>query len=96
LALVWEGFAFRRQTPGLWLLWALLTATAFSLVDWRQTKHLMPLGIPLSLALGHWAARARLQLLVTAALLAGVTAWNLCAIGGLAGDFAAFPITPGW
>ena len=96
VALVWEGLVFRRQTSGLWLLWTLVTAAAFSLVDWRQTKHLMPLMVPLSLALAHWAARTRPRLLLTTAVLAGLAVWNLYAIGGLAGNFAAFSITPGW
>jgi hypothetical protein len=57
LALLWEGGVRRRRWAGLWLLWTVLAAVAFSLVDWRQTKHLMPLLIPLSLAPARWASK---------------------------------------
>ena len=43
-----------RDTPGLWAVWFVLTAVAFSLIDWRQTKHLMPLLLPLLLAPVRW------------------------------------------
>jgi hypothetical protein len=84
------------RTPALWLLWTLLTAAAFSLVDWRQTKHLMPLLIPLYLAPACWAAGGKRQLALVLLLMAGLTAWNLVTVWRLAHDFAALSITPGW
>ena len=96
VALVAQGVRHARQSPGLWLLWTLLAATALSLVDWRQTKHLMPLLVPLSLALACWAPPAGIRRKLLIAVLAGLAAWNVSAIYGLAGHFDAFRVTPGW
>jgi hypothetical protein len=91
---------FRRTkigtVPVLWLLWTFLTAAVFSLVDWRQTKHLMPLLIPLCVAPAWWAATGRLRLALVLAALAGLTAWNLASVWGLVENFAGLPITPAW
>ncbi|GAG26322.1 unnamed protein product, partial [marine sediment metagenome] len=73
-----------RQTVGLWLVWTLLTAAAFSLVDWRQTKHLMPLMLVFYLAPARWAAHHRSRLWLVAAVFLVLTAWNLWALQGLA------------
>ena len=78
------------------VVWMALTAVAFSAVDWRQTKHLMPLMLPLCLAPAHWAATGRVARLVVAVALAALLLWNLCALGGLAADFAVFRVTPAW
>jgi hypothetical protein len=43
-------------SPGLWLTWAFLTAVVFTLVDWRQTKHLTPLLLALVVAPAYWSA----------------------------------------
>jgi hypothetical protein len=82
--------------PGLWLVWTLLMAIVFSLVDWRQTKHLMPLLIPLHVAPARWAASSNVRLGLIAVLLVGLTVWNLYALCQLAEDFAGFSITPAW
>ncbi len=42
------------STAGLWAVWAVAVAVAFSLIDWRQTKHLMPLMLPLLLGPVRW------------------------------------------
>jgi hypothetical protein len=85
-----------RHTPGLWTLWALLTAVVFSLIDWRQTKHLLPLLLPLHLAPARWTAMSRGILWGVAVLFAGLLVWNLGMLRLLATDFQAFPITPAW
>ena len=84
------------SSMSLWLIWAALTAIVFSLVDWRMTKHLMPLMLPLHLAPVAWAgARARRVRLV-AAMFVAILAWNVWTIHSLVTDFDAFPITPQW
>jgi len=85
-----------RDTFGLWAVWFVLTAVAFSLIDWRQTKHLMPLLLPLCLAPAALAAADRRTLRLVVAALATVLLWNVVALWRLAGDFAAFTITPAW
>jgi len=83
-------------SPGLWITWTLIMVLTFSWVDWRQTKHLSPLFLPLLVAPALWASRSKLRIIITGVLLVGLTAWNLCALCGLAEDFARFSITPAW
>jgi len=83
-------------SPWLWLVWTLLTAVVFSAVDWRQTKHLGPLFLPLFVAPARWAAYGTLRLALMTVLLVGLVAWNLHTLYRLAADFAGFPITPAW
>ena len=85
-----------RGAPGLWTVWTLLTIVAFSLIDWRQTKHLMPLMLPLHLAPARYAASGRVALALVGILLAGILLWNLDMLRTLAADFSAFPLTPAW
>jgi len=98
-----------RGTPGLWGVWMLVTAVTFSLIDWRQTKHLMPLLLPLHLAPACWVgacgeASRRTVLLVVSVLFAGLLIWNLDTLAMVADnfsriekhEFAPFRITPAW
>ena len=109
LGLAGLAFGWRRQddaaamqpreafgATGLWTSWFLLVAIAFSLIDWRQTKDLMPLLVPLISAPGQWAAVSRTGLLIVSLALAGLAVWNFQALRLLAGDFASFAITPAW
>jgi hypothetical protein len=84
----------RRGLPGLWAIWMLLIALAFSLIDWRQTKHLMPLLLPLHLAPARWAASGRTALILVGVLFAGLLVWNVGVLATLADGFDAFPIRP--
>jgi hypothetical protein len=85
-----------RGTSGLWAVWALLTAVAFSLVDWRQTKHLMPLLIALHLAPARWAAGGPIRRAVVVVAFVVLLLWNLAMLKTLATDFASFHVTPAW
>jgi len=85
-----------RGAPGLWVLWVLLVAVVFSLIDWRQTKHLMPFVPVLYLAAARWAGKNRTVLAVAGVLFACLLVWNLDMLRVLANDFRAFPITPDW
>ncbi len=84
----WHG------TPGLWAVWTLLTAVAFTLIDWRQTKHLMPLLLPLHLAPARWAASSRTALVLVGMVFAVLLLWNLYMLPLQAIDFQTSPITP--
>lgn len=88
----------RRETKdyGAWALWMLLLGAAFTVVDWRQTKHLTPLLIPLLLAPARRSASSRATLRATAAVLLFLVVWNLRAVAALGRDFASFTVTPAW
>ncbi|HYW79508.1 MAG TPA: hypothetical protein VE890_08015, partial [Thermoguttaceae bacterium] len=85
-----------REMPGLWSLWTLLTAAAFSLIDWRQTKHLVPILLPMHLGAARWAATSRIAMVVVTMLLVGLLLWNFSTLQLLADDFKTFTITPAW
>jgi hypothetical protein len=85
-----------RSTTGFWFLWMTLTALVFSVVDWRQTKHLVIMTLPLFLAPARAAARSRLLLLLIAIVFAVLIALDLKTIVGLSGDFDAIHKLPGW
>ena len=84
------------SSVGLWLTWSALTAIVFSLVDWRMTKHLMPLMITLHLAPFHWATGRRGRLLLVGVLFSGLLVWNCLTIYSLVLDFDAFQVSPAW
>ncbi|MEQ1919943.1 MAG: hypothetical protein ABL955_12155, partial [Elusimicrobiota bacterium] len=92
------GLRRKDEKPplGAWAAWMLLLALAFTLVDWRQTKHLAPLLLPLFMVPARWAAVSRVGLRVTAVVLFVVAAWNLQAVWALCHHFAGFTITPAW
>jgi len=85
-----------RGMPGLWAAWALTTASVFSLIDWRQTKHLMPIVMLSCLSSARWAALRQTGLILAGILLALLLVWNLDVLRCLAADFNAFPVTPAW
>lgn len=80
----------------VWLAWMLVTAAAFTAIDWRMTKHVMPLALPLCLALtpGHRAARHRVAMAVAVCLV--VLLLNAVDLRTLALTFDAFRVTPIW
>lgn len=91
-----EEGRLRRSSFMLWAVWTLLVAVAFSVVDWRQTKHLMPLVLVLHLAPIRWAAGRRGRLSLVGIVFLVVLAWNLWTLRSLVMDFESFPITPAW
>lgn len=86
-----------RQAEGMLLLWMVIGAVGFSLVDWRQTKHLAHLLPPLViLTATFWTSLgARWKGIIGAVLLAGV-AWNIWRIGKLMQNFNYIQPTPIW
>jgi hypothetical protein len=94
-----------RKKGSLLPLWFLTGAVAFSLVDWRQTKHLMLVLLPLLLAAVAFAAgstrkekplRARLAGYAAAAALVFVFARNIWVLCRLSADFNFLKLTGGW
>lgn len=91
-----------QQSPSLqgsfrlWAIWTLITAVAFSVVDWRQTKHLMPLMLVFHLAPIRWASGDRRRLALVAVVFLALLAWNLWTLRTLVIDFEGFSVTPGW
>jgi hypothetical protein len=80
----------------IWILWAGGLALAFTLIDWRQTKHLAPLFLPLVMAPAAWAGIHRPARIAVTLILAGLLFWNLGELYGIAADFGSFSVTPGW
>jgi hypothetical protein len=71
-------------------------ALAFSLTDWRQTKHLAQLVAPALLAIAAaWPARPRGRRLALAAVALAI-AWNLHGVWRLLTDFAGMRPQSGW
>ena len=85
-----------RNAPGLWALWVLISAVAFTWVDWHQTKHLEPMLLAFYLAIGCWAARGRRPLWIVSVVLPAVAILGVMMIGAMARDFSSLPIVPGW
>ena len=81
--------------PGLWAIWAVLIAVAFSIIDWRQTKHIAQLSLPLFLAPAGMAA-SRTPRLVISVLLIALLIWNINILCVLAVNFDALRKVPEW
>ena len=84
-----------RGMPGLWAIWTLLVAIAFSIVDWRQTKHLAPLTLPLFLAISRIGIK-RIHCVIVAALLIALAIWNVRILYIVAGNFGFLKKIPEW
>ncbi len=80
----------------LWALWAIIAAVVFTLVDWRQTKHLIPVVLVLYLAVTQWATRQRGRMIMVGGLFTFLLLWNVWTLRILAMDFESYPVTPCW
>jgi hypothetical protein len=93
----WRASQRWREADGMLMIWILVGAIGFSLIDWRQTKHLAHL-LPALVTLGavYWASlQGRLQWLLTA-LISVAVAWNVWRIGQLMNDFYYLLPRPDW
>jgi hypothetical protein len=79
-----------------WLVWVAVTATVFTIVDWRMTKHLSVLILPLHLVIAVWVEKGRLYQWVTCVAFVAALGWNLSILHRLVTDFSSFQVTPGW
>jgi hypothetical protein len=84
-----------RGMPGLWGIWALLIAVAFSIIDWRQTKHIASLSLPLFLGLARIASEGVARIIVSI-LLVALIVWNIGVLWNLAGNFEFLTKVPEW
>ena len=101
LAAVDVGRGRDRGTPAVsesWVLlgWIAVTAVTFSVVDWRMTKHLMPMALALHMLLTPARHAAPWRVAAAAASCLWLIAWNIPVLAGLLRDFAGFTITPAW
>ena len=90
--------SLRRWGPsrGSWLVWIVLTSVAFTLVDWRMTKHLIPLLLPMLLGFAPNRDAPRWRAVVPAIALIVAVAFNAYMLGGLVRNFENFKVTPVW
>lgn len=86
-----------REAHGVLLIWALVGIVGFSLVDWRQTKHLAHL-LPalVMLTAVYWASLEGKSRAIVGAVLAAAVAWNLWRIGLLMNNFEYLKPLPIW
>jgi hypothetical protein len=80
----------------VWLLFIALTAVVFTLIDWRMTKHIVLILVPLTLAWGSWRNASRARLAATAAVLCALLVLNAMQLRVLTENFYSFRITPAW
>lgn len=85
-----------RPARELWLVWLAIGAVAFTVIDWRMTKHLMPLLIPLHLALVPSRRAPAWRVILPVATMVVLLAWNAWTLGAIWDDFASFRVTPAW
>jgi hypothetical protein len=90
--------ALRQNAPdkALWLCWILLVAIVFSIIDWRQTKHLMPILLPLFLGLVPDRHAPRWRTAVAVTTFAGLIVWSAWPLSQLVENFNSFPMSPVW
>jgi hypothetical protein len=86
-----------RRADGMLLLWFAIGAIGFSLVDWRQTKHLAHLLPPLAALIAvFWASRQGTTRAIFSLLLGAGLVWNVWRIGQLMLDFEYIEPSPIW
>jgi len=94
---MWHALPRLREAHGLLLLWALIGIVGFSVVDWRQTKHLAHILPALAMLTAvYWASlEGHARSLLGAVLAAGVV-WNVWRIVLLMNDFEYLKPLPIW
>jgi hypothetical protein len=86
-----------RSIAGLWAIAAVVICAAFSLIDWRQTKHLALLIPLLLLGIGRIGGVGRAPLIAVSILLTGVLLWNAQALYSIWDDpFGLMRKIPEW
>lgn len=94
---MWAAARKIRQAEGMLFVWAAIGAIGFSLVDWRQTKHLAHI-LPAVAVLTavYWASLEGKLKMAVSLLLGAAVLWNLWRIGLLMQDFSYLQPTPIW
>ena len=83
----------RRRT---WLIYILVTAVVFTIVDWRMTKHLALIIMPLVLAVVPDRSAPRWRIAAAVVCLGLVALFQARDVIALARDFSSFVVTPQW
>jgi len=85
-------------TAQSWVLAGVLivTAVVFSVIDWRMTKHLMPMVLALHMVLTPTRHAAPWRVAAAAATCLWLIVWNIPVVVSLVRDFAGFTVTPAW
>lgn len=97
LLAMWYALPRMRAAHGLLLLWALIGIVGFSVVDWRQTKHLAHILPALAMLTAvYWASLEGRAKSLLGAVLAVAVAWNVCRIVLLMNDFTYLQPLPIW
>jgi hypothetical protein len=84
------------RPSGAWLLWLAITPAAFSWVDWRMTKHLMPSLPALYLAPALWVGRRPTWASAVLVLYGWLIAYQVYWVAEIAHDFGSFSVIPAW
>jgi hypothetical protein len=79
-----------------WIAWILVTGVIFSIVDWRMTKHLTPLLIPLFLLPAAWSKSGWIARIIVIGTFCGLCVWNVMVLREVMADFRFLTITPAW
>jgi hypothetical protein len=86
-----------RQAHGVFLLWAAIGALAFSVVDWRQTKHMAHFLPALAILVAvYWASLQGRAKMALGALVGAAVLWNLWRVGLQMQNFEYIQPTPIW
>lgn len=86
-----------RDGEGMLLLWAAIGAIGFSLVDWRQTKHLAHILPAIAmLVMIYWTRLAGPWRMAFSIVLAAAGAWNAWRVGLQMRDFSYIQPFPIW
>jgi hypothetical protein len=80
----------------LWLIYIVVSGVAFTIIDWRMTKHLAPLLLPMHLALVPDRDAPKWRVGIAVAVLIAMLGFNGSAIVDLVRDFYSLEIEPGW
>jgi hypothetical protein len=92
-----RAFGRVRGPEGLFLIWFLIGAVGFSLIDWRMTKHLGKIIPPLIVLCGllwascHGRVRAALTVVLGVALV-----WNIWTVAHVMQNFEYIKASPIW
>jgi hypothetical protein len=93
------GRALRRVRgpEGLFLIWFLIGAVGFSLIDWRMTKHLGKIIPPLIVLCGLFWASCNGKVRTALSVVLGVAlVWNIWTVGHAMQNFEYIKASPIW
>jgi hypothetical protein len=79
-----------------WLMWMMVMALAFTVVDWRMTKHLMPLLVLAHVAVVPLRGDGRGWRALALVVWGGHLLWNARLMATLIDSFESIRVTPGW